>query len=566
MRTKPTKLGWLLSLLALAMPAFAGSSGAISGTVKSADGTPQMGAAVEIFSATGSFDPVLLYTDQAGRFSANHILPGIYSVKVSAASFLPSLRDHLSLRSGAHIVVNLTVNTLFEAIQLLPARQKTPEDEDDWRWTLRSTANRPILRLVNDEPLVLVSHSGRKEDRTLKARVVFVAGGGAAAFGGSDNYTTLFGLDQAISANDTIAFNGQVGYANGEPTGAVRSSYSHHFQNGQDPHFAFTLRRSAPVGTQGNTLNSMQWSYSDKQTIADFIELKYGSELETVQFLKRVSRLRPFGSMAVHLSPATKVEYSYATAEPLSSFDRAFTEADLTDTAPRVSISGKIANLERACHQEVAVSHKMGKTNLQAAVFYDGIKDIALTGDGIATAQDPYFLPDYSADTFTYNGGNLHSTGLRLVMERKLTNGVTAILDYAMGDVIEPHGATAQASWQEVKGNFHQMKAHTIAAKMSGKIPVLQTRLGVSYKWSSEASVTQVDAFNASPGQADPFLGVYLHQPIPGGTFLPGKLEALVDVRNLLAEGYRPFLAADGHTLYLAQAVRAVRGGLAFTF
>ena len=43
-------------------------------------------------------------------------------------------------------------------------------------------------------------------------------------------------------------------------------------------------------------------------------------------------------------------------------------------------------------------------------------------------------------------------------------------------------------------------------------------------------------------------------------------MEALIDVRNLLAQGYRPFLSPDGRTLYLVQAARAIRGGVSFTF
>jgi hypothetical protein len=39
-----------------------------------------------------------------------------------------------------------------------------------------------------------------------------------------------------------------------------------------------------------------------------------------------------------------------------------------------------------------------------------------------------------------------------------------------------------------------------------------------------------------------------------------------VDVRNLLAEGYRPFLSNDGSVLYFAQASRAIEGGLSFNF
>jgi hypothetical protein len=47
---------------------------------------------------------------------------------------------------------------------------------------------------------------------------------------------------------------------------------------------------------------------------------------------------------------------------------------------------------------------------------------------------------------------------------------------------------------------------------------------------------------------------------------LPPGLEATIDVSNLLAEGYQPFLSADGQTLFLAQSPRTIQGGLSFTF
>ena len=43
-------------------------------------------------------------------------------------------------------------------------------------------------------------------------------------------------------------------------------------------------------------------------------------------------------------------------------------------------------------------------------------------------------------------------------------------------------------------------------------------------------------------------------------------MEAIVDIRNLLAQGYVPVLGRDGQTVYLVQSARAVRGGIAFTF
>ena len=60
------RLKWLVVLLGAALPLCAATTGSISGVVKSADGTPQMGAMVEVFAA-GSLQPIVAFTTKAGR-------------------------------------------------------------------------------------------------------------------------------------------------------------------------------------------------------------------------------------------------------------------------------------------------------------------------------------------------------------------------------------------------------------------------------------------------------------------------------------------------------------------
>jgi hypothetical protein len=57
-----------------------------------------------------------------------------------------------------------------------------------------------------------------------------------------------------------------------------------------------------------------------------------------------------------------------------------------------------------------------------------------------------------------------------------------------------------------------------------------------------------------------------VRQPIHLSRDSSTGIEALLDVRNLLAEGYRPYLLNDGSMLVFAQQQRGIRGGLAFTF
>src|SRR5215467_11055728 len=111
------KLGFLVLVVGLAIPAWsAAEPGVISGYVRSASGTPQMGATVEVAGA--ALRTLKTFTDDHGFYSIAGILPGTYSLKVHAPSFLPALHDRIGVGPGSKLMVNVTLTTLFEAMQL----------------------------------------------------------------------------------------------------------------------------------------------------------------------------------------------------------------------------------------------------------------------------------------------------------------------------------------------------------------------------------------------------------------------------------------------------------------
>ena len=158
----------------------------------------------------------------------------------------------------------------------------------------------------------------------------------------------------------------------------------------------------------------------------------------------------------------------------------------------------------------------------------------------------------------------LDTNGVRVVAQRKLTPDMTATLDYAFGGVLNVD--RTNPDWSSLRSSLRTEKRHAVTGKISGTLPRWKTRWVASYKWTNDQAITPVDMFNASAGQADPYFSIFVRQPLPCVSFLPGRMEALVDVRNLLAQGYVPVLGQDGRTLYLVQSSRAVRGGVAFTF
>ena len=561
---------WLVVLLGAALPVCAATSGSISGIVKSADGTPQMGVLVEVF-AMGTLQPIVAFTGQAGSFQVPSVTPGNYRLKVTAASFLPSLVENVVIRSGGRAVINVTLNTLAEAIRFLPPRQLSDQDQDDWKWLLRSASNRPILRFDEDNGLILATSAKceHQESHSVSGKVAFVAGAQADGFGSAPDYGTSFDVRQALFSTDMLSFDGKVGNGNGQPAGVIRTAYRHQFATGDTPTIAVTLRHTAPPGSiAANALSSVAFTFSNTTNVGGLIDLTYGSEVQGVQFIRRISGVRPFATAGLHLGKNMVLEYRYATAEPASGFDRALDNGndDQVVSTPRMSVVGYAPALERDRHQEISVSRKHGDTKVQAALFFDRVSNLALTGSGDVSSIASDVIPDVSSDTFTFNGGNLETRGFRLVAEHTFSRELTALLDYAFGGAVTAPDWNSAGSWADLREALRVEDAHSVTAKLNGLIPESGTRWAASYKLTSSNAVTPVDLFNASPGHADPYFSFVIRQPIPGGSFIPGHVEAVLNVRNLLAQGYRPFLSPDGRTLYLVQSARAVRGGLAFTF
>lgn len=555
------KLGCFVVAFGLVFPMCATErTGSISGYVRSAAGVPQMGAVVEVIGS--AVEGLEVFTDEKGFYTASGLLPGLYSIRVSAPSFLPAEHEGVGLHAGAILILNVTLSTLFDSVRLAPARSVS--DEDDWKWVLRSSANRPILRVLNAG-----ASNGEtgKANHNFKGSLSFVAGSPSEGFGSQPEMTTDFSVQRSLFSEGTVALSGNVGYGEATPATVLHASYQRSMENGSEPLLAVTFRNlaSPEFYPRDGGLQALALTASDNLTLGN-LELNFGSELQSVQFMGRVSALRPFGTADFHVSPDTVVEYRYASAEPDTRMQQDFGSAstDLSDAGPRMSVVGFSPTLEHAHHQEVSVSHREGKNSVQLALYSDRLADPALTGVGEFPGDPGQVLADAYSGTFTYRGRNLETRGTRIVFQRKVSADITATMDYSYGGVLDLD--KDNVSLADARQSSLVRNRHSVAAKVSGTIPGAKSHWVASYGWVSGRALTPVDMFNTSAGRTDPFLNVFFRQPLPGAGFIPAHIEALLEVRNLLAQGYVPVLGSDGKTVYLVQSARAVRGGLAFSF
>lgn len=537
--------------------------GSISGYVKNTSGVPQMGATVQVISASGRLQTA--YTDAKGYFSLAGLLPGSYDVQVSAPSFLPTLREDVILSAGAGKLLNITLNTLYEAVKMLPPLKKSDSDDDGWKWTLRSTANRPVLRFDDDTAIVVEM---QPEGQPLQGTLALMAGAASQGYGSSSDLGTAFNVEQSIFHTGTLNFGGDLGYE-GTPDGVVRTSYARTASNGWTQSVSLIVRRFAAPDTapRGGALDSIAMTYSDGFSVGQFMDFQAGGEAQAIQFLgKEANAFRPSAVADFHLGSNTILEYRYATAEPGTRAGMGFDSApaDLTDSSPRLSMVNGEPLLENAHHHELSLSQRMGRNKFQLAYYNDRVKDPALLGVGDIDVPTGDILPDVYSGTFSYNAGELRAQGVRFVYQRKLSDNLIATLDYGYGGVLEL--AQPDLNWSAVSDSLYRGWRHSAALKLNGTLPHCGTKWIASYRWTSGQTLVPVDMFNASAGQTEPFLNLFIRQPLPHFHGMPGSMEALIDVRNLLAQGYVPVLGPDGSTVYLVQAARSVRGGLAFTF
>ncbi len=560
-------LATLAVAISLCVAAAAGvSPGSISGRVRDSSGVAQMGATVEVAGNAGQH--LVAFTDGQGFFHVDGLQAGSYDLRVSAPSFMPTLREDVALASGASKVLNITLNTLFEAIRMMPELKRSSDEDDSWKWTLRSTANRPILRFEGGAAVVVES---AQQDHGTKGSLAFMAGGSNEGYGSSADLGTAFNVERSIFHTAVIGLTGDLGYpAGGVPDGLVRVSYQRQNEDGWTPAIALTVRRfsTSDAVPHGGALQALAMSYTDGFSLGDLVDFQYGGDAEAIEFLGReVNGFRPAATAALHLTGNLILEYRYTTEEPNTRGSKGFDSApaDLSESGPRMTMVDGLPLLENAHHHEVSLSQRAGNNKVQIAYFNDRIKDPALLGVGDIGTQPGDILPDVYSGTFSFNGGLLEAQGVRLVLQHRFSNGMTATADYAYGgalDLEQPY-----LNWGSVRNSLEHGWRHTAALKLNGGIPHCGARWIASYRWTSgDNTLTEVDLFNASAGQADPFFNLFVRQPLPHIHGMPLNMEALIDLRNLLAQGYVPVVGPDGKTVYLTQSARSIRGGLAFTF
>jgi hypothetical protein len=561
-------LGWVVVVVLIVAASAAAKQGygTISGVVLDPSGTPQMGASIWLISEDADGRTVAqILSNQHGAFFTDHLKPGKYAVRVAVAGFLPAMERHVAVLSNLTTLLRVQVETLFSSLDTLRQKSDAPAEQDDWKWVLRSsTATRTILQWDDTGNEIAANTLGADLPNAQRPRALVQVMNGSLRPGAAPNFpntpATAVSYDQQLGNLGRVLVAGQMGYDRGA-AGTFASAWLPS-GSGDGPETIFVWRQ-AKIGAEGMQFQAMRIDHTEQIALSDRLELRAGAEYLRAGIISSTSSLRPHAQLNAILAPGWMAAFIVAANPPSEQWGRtAVLESaiDELDSLPPVLFHNGSPVLEGGWHQELSVKRKTGsQSTFEVAAFHDSTRDQAVFGTG--SAASPEFVQDVFSSAFLYDGGNSSSWGARAAYREKLSDDLEVAAIYAWAGALTPGGESA-AVVSDLRDTFMTSNHHSLAGRISGKIPRSGTEFSASYKWVSGTALSRMDQFGEAAYQMDPNLHVSIRQPLPG---FNGRWEALADFSNLLAQGYVTVGGQDSRMM-LCPNLRSFRGGVSFQF
>jgi hypothetical protein len=568
-------------------------SGTLIGTVRDLVGNPQMGAVVFLYDHRDKLLERSL-TDSSGAFAFSGLNPDSYSVRVTMASFLPALRNRIQILPGTRKDLEVSLSTLFSSVQLVtPDPGQSSIMTDDWKWVLRTNSpRRPVLRFLPDP--TVPSQQGGNSIFSDTHGLVKVSGGDGAA-GSEADMGTVFGVTTSVYGENQLQVVANIGVASatGMPAAGFKTTLSKKVGD-STPSISITMRQlsvpshlnAALVGVPGLDsttpfLRTMSLGMSNKTQLSDELSIEYGMELDSLSYLSHNHYSSPYAKVT-YLFPFAKVDFTYTAGNARPNLSSGSSDSDTSpesqdlerDVAalamiPRLSILNNNPKMQTGQDYEFAVSRSLGSREVRVTAYRESVKNAALTvsvppQDASAFSAD--ILPDLFTDTSVLNAGDYHTIGYTTAITQNFGESYHVTVSYGSGGVLVPGETGEIANDDELRGLIHATHRSALTTQASGTIRQTGTKFSGSYQISDYRSATSGHLYSTDPSNPEPGLNFYIRQPIPHASYRSGHMEATLDLKNMLAQGYMPLTLTDGQRLLLMRTPRSLRGGLSFTF
>jgi len=581
-------LGAAMILACQSLPqAQAADYGRISGMVADPQGMPLMGATVQIIGPMlrglpgGGNLVERIITDAHGRFAVERLLPGLYSLQVTSATRLPILRKGIRVSAGQSVDQSFVLADILTPIRLHVPSGNVTTWGDDWKWVLRTSAStRPILR-YQQQPRGKSKTKGARAPLPQDERLIAMNPGSSRshALSGDPGVGSVFAYTRSLSVNSDLLVAGSL--ATGNQSSSVATVFRRELVRGDPQELSLVVHqlnysdsfalgaRNTPDGRSNS--QAISSNYSQTRRVLRQLILTAGFDFDYLNAGQNAMSARPYIKAEYELSPAGSLVVRHGAAR-VDNGQSLLDRVGALTSFPRITMQGYRPQLERLIHSEAAYTRRVGrKTRVEAAAYHDQYQNAALWGFGEGNALSGLagnYFGNPAADGVTLNAGHYSTSGVRATLVRKLGDATEVSVLYAMGDALtaDEKGVLQHGPAKDLRSSLRTRSTQTVGGRVATRIPRSRTSITTSYLWIPAGRLNSVDPVGQANLQIQPYLGVQIRQPLPNLAFLPARIEALADFRNLLSQGYVPIGGSGDESLLITPAYRSFRGGFSVQF
>jgi hypothetical protein len=282
--------------------------------------------------------------------------------------------------------------------------------------------------------------------------------------------------------------------------------------------------------------------FADDFQFTDHFVFNYGTEAGRIGTVASANYLRP--RLGV-----TWVPHSHTTLSVMATSQ--------APTGPDDPVRGKEyfdrtlfvpPGLERYEHGEAGITRILSDdVEITAAVFHDRMDTEALF---VSTSDGRHGV-------MLLNTSEFPSEGVRINVNRKFRHfdagvGYTSVNSVAIDD--------SAVSFDDMRNGLERRHFQSIAGRFKADVDATQTEITAVYRWTSAFSPARLDPYQRVMEYNDPTLSVSIVQNLPTWRMFPGKVQAILDARNLLDQSF------GAPKTQVGQYPRLVKGGINIKF
>jgi len=510
--------------------------GLIKGNVRDASGTPVVGALVTVTATKSSPSERMAFTDNFGAFSIPNLLVGAYSVKVTMSRFLPAQSGVIQLSDGATAILSLNLQSAMDVFSRVSSRDS--KEAQDMVWILRSSrGTQPVLRMLDsggDERISASDYSGYLQIYSSSME---------SSRGLYDGLGSRFSVTMPVLRRARVTLDGQYNDSLDQPRG-IGATYEFAPAARRQSRFSLNMRQGTLLNgsVPGEDLKEIQIKYDEKLELLNHLVFNYGAETGRTDGRESDQYFRPMVGVS-YVPNATTTIGVIASAEGPSHSDD--------------PIRGKDYFEQKSYLPPVRQEYRHGE--IQAARIFGGTTKLSAAFFKDRSASQTLFVtsPDGTRNFLILEGDNLRSQGVRLFLDRQF-KGFNAGMGYTL---VSGLGLSGPAYDMDAFLNqMTQRRFQVVTARIKTDVNLTNTELTAVYHWVSPFAATAIDPYQTNTEYMDPTLSISVAQTLPTWGSFPGKVQAILDARNLLEQ------SGPNRGIHISNSPRFLKGGINIRF